>query len=76
MKGNSLIDPRSCLQPSNPSLNTSLSNLRTNKNSRERREHEVFKQLLQITPGLEERLMTGSEEEVLHICDLVCPIFS
>jgi len=39
--------------------------------SRERREHRVFRQLLQIVPGLEERLLSGSEAEILHIADLI-----
>jgi hypothetical protein len=38
---------------------------------RERREQNVFTSLLKMIPGLEERLMTGSEEEILHIADLV-----
>jgi hypothetical protein len=38
---------------------------------RERIEHRVFKQLLQMIPGLEERVLGGSEEEVIHIADLV-----
>ena len=39
---------------------------------RERREHRVFQQLLQIVPGLEDRIMEGSDKEVAHIADLVC----
>jgi hypothetical protein len=39
---------------------------------RERREHRVYKQLLQSIPGLEERLMNGSDEDVLHVSELVC----
>jgi hypothetical protein len=38
---------------------------------RERREHRVFRQMLQAIPGLEARLMGGSEEEVVFIADLV-----
>jgi hypothetical protein len=38
---------------------------------RERREHAVFKKLLQSVPGLEERLMVGSDEEIQHITDMV-----
>ena len=39
--------------------------------SRERREHRVFQQLLQMIPGLEDRLMSGSADDVVHIADLV-----
>lgn len=39
---------------------------------RERREYKVYRQLLQMVPGLEERLVSGSDEEVTHIGDLVC----
>jgi hypothetical protein len=38
---------------------------------RERREHRVFTKLLQMIPGLEERIMNSSEEEVGFIADLV-----
>jgi hypothetical protein len=38
---------------------------------RERREHRVFTKLLQMVPGLEERLMSSSEEEVVFIADMV-----
>jgi hypothetical protein len=38
---------------------------------RERREHGVFQKLLQMVPGLEERLLTGSEEETIFVADLV-----
>ena len=39
---------------------------------RERKEYRVFTKLLQIIPGLEERLMRSSEEEVVFIAELVC----
>lgn len=39
---------------------------------RERREHRVFQVLLQMIPGLEERLVEGSEENVIHVAELVC----
>jgi hypothetical protein len=39
--------------------------------TRERREHQIFTKLLQMVPGLEERIMGGSEEEVVFIADLV-----
>jgi mannose/fructose-specific phosphotransferase system component IIA len=38
---------------------------------RERREHRVFTKLLQMFPGMEERIMSSSEEEVTFIVDLV-----
>jgi len=43
---------------------------------REWREHRVFDQLLRMVPGLEERLQIGSDENVLHIAELVCPVDS
>jgi hypothetical protein len=39
--------------------------------TRQRREHRVFTLLLQMVPGLEERLVEGSEENVLHVAELV-----
>ena len=39
--------------------------------TRQRREHRVFMLLLQMVPGLEERLVEGSEENVLHVAELV-----
>ena len=41
---------------------------------REQREHRVFQALLRIVPGLEERLIEGSDEGVIHIAELVCTI--
>jgi hypothetical protein len=38
---------------------------------RDRNEHRIFKQLLQLVPGLQERLFAGNEEELVHIADLV-----
>ncbi|KAG1798572.1 uncharacterized protein HD556DRAFT_1306024 [Suillus plorans] len=38
---------------------------------RERREHHVFGQLLDSYPGLLERLKDGSEEEILHVGELI-----
>jgi hypothetical protein len=46
--------------------------LRNSRDYRERREHRVFTKLLQMVPGLEERLMNSSEEEVVFVADLVC----
>ncbi|KAG1849747.1 hypothetical protein F4604DRAFT_1593276 [Suillus subluteus] len=37
----------------------------------ERREHRVFEQLLNSYPGLLERLRDGSEEEILHVGELI-----
>jgi len=37
----------------------------------ERREYGVYRLLLQIIPGLEECLLNGSEEEIMHIADLI-----
>jgi hypothetical protein len=39
--------------------------------ARERREHRIFQALLQMIPGLEERLMEGSNEDVIHVAELV-----
>jgi hypothetical protein len=38
---------------------------------RERREHQVFKQLLQMIPGLEDRIMEGTNEYIKHTGELV-----
>jgi hypothetical protein len=38
---------------------------------RERREFEIYKQLLALSPKLEERLHNGSEQDVYHIASLV-----
>jgi hypothetical protein len=38
---------------------------------RELRERRVFKQLLVMIPGLEERLMDSSAEDIVHIGELV-----
>jgi hypothetical protein len=38
---------------------------------RERKEHRVFDLLLQMVPGLEGRLLNGSDEEVGHVAELV-----
>jgi hypothetical protein len=43
----------------------------SNRHGRERREHRVFQQLLRMVPGLEERIMEGSGEEIGHVADLV-----
>jgi hypothetical protein len=38
---------------------------------RDQREHRVYKQLLRMAPGLEERILTGSDEDVNHVVDMV-----
>jgi len=43
--------------------------------NRERREHRVFQLLLQMIPGLQERLMESSDEHVGHIAELVREYF-
>ena len=42
----------------------------------ERREHNAFQKLMRTIPGLEERLMEGSDENVIHIAELVCIRFA
>ncbi|KAG1791016.1 uncharacterized protein HD556DRAFT_1241238 [Suillus plorans] len=37
----------------------------------ERREHRVFEQLIESYPGLLEQLKNGSEEEILHVGELI-----
>jgi hypothetical protein len=39
---------------------------------RQRQEHQVFATLLQMIPGLEDRLMNSSEEGVVVVAELVC----
>lgn len=39
---------------------------------RQRREFRVFQSLLHLVPGLEERIMNQSEEEIVGIADLAC----
>ena len=41
---------------------------------RQRREHRVFTALLKAAPGLEERLMTGTEEDIHFISTMVSQI--
>jgi hypothetical protein len=40
--------------------------------ARERREHRVFRILLDMISGLEQRLVDGSEEDAVHVAGLVC----
>ncbi|KIJ05874.1 hypothetical protein PAXINDRAFT_20896 [Paxillus involutus ATCC 200175] len=37
----------------------------------ERKEYAVFRELLRMVPGMEARLMESSEEEVVHLADLI-----
>lgn len=37
----------------------------------ERREQDVFEQLLAIVPKLDERLLEASDEDLIHICSMV-----
>ena len=39
--------------------------------NREQREDRVFKLLIQIIPGIEDRLVEGADEDVVHIAELV-----
>lgn len=48
-----------------------FSDLTSYQQFRERREHKIFLALLQSVVGLEERLLTGSEEETGFIAELV-----
>ena len=43
---------------------------------RQVKEHSVFCELFQSVPGLENRLMTSSEEEVMVIADLLCGLLN
>ena len=40
----------------------------------ERREHRVFTALLQMVPGLEDRLTNGGGSDVVSIAEMVCLI--
>ncbi|EAU87300.2 hypothetical protein CC1G_12213 [Coprinopsis cinerea okayama7 len=37
----------------------------------ERREHGIYKALLNLSPGLEERLCTGSDEDIFHVAEMI-----
>jgi len=37
---------------------------------RQKYKHGVYKQLMNMIPGLKEHLLNGSEEEILHVADL------
>jgi hypothetical protein len=39
--------------------------------SEERREHKIFQILLQMVPGLEARLMEGSDQDTVHVAELI-----
>lgn len=38
---------------------------------RQLHEHRVFTSILQMIPGLEDRLLEGSNEDILHVGELV-----
>jgi glycogen synthase len=38
---------------------------------RQRREHRIFRSLLQMIPGLEERLIDGSDDEAVLVAEMV-----
>jgi len=40
---------------------------------RQRREYRVFETLLQTVPGLEDRLLTGADDGVIHVAEMVSP---
>ena len=41
---------------------------------RQRREHCVFQQLLQMVPGLEERIMSGNDGQIMEVAEHVCQV--
>ena len=45
-------------------------------NTRERREYKVFQELLHTVPGLEARIMEGSDENTCHMAELVRAIYN
>jgi hypothetical protein len=49
-----------------------LHSILSNTHPREQQECMVFQALLQVVPGLEDCLMMGSDEDIIHIADLVC----
>lgn len=38
-------------------------------------EHRVYQQLLALSPGLEERLCTGSDQDIFYVAEMVCGFF-
>jgi hypothetical protein len=40
-------------------------------NRRERREHDIYRQLLQLSPSLEEKLCNGTEDDIFQAAELV-----
>jgi hypothetical protein len=49
----------------------SQSSIVTYATRRQRREYRVYRHLLEMVPGLEARLLEGSEEEMMHVADMV-----
>ena len=41
---------------------------------RQRREHHVFQQLLQMVPGLEEHIMSGNDGQIMEVAEHVCQV--
>ncbi|KAH6904737.1 hypothetical protein BKA70DRAFT_1109017 [Coprinopsis sp. MPI-PUGE-AT-0042] len=39
--------------------------------SSEMREHKIYEQLLGLSPGMEERLCNGSEQDIFHVAELI-----
>lgn len=39
--------------------------------SSDKRDHEIYKQMLSLSPGLEERLNNGTEQEIFYIAEMV-----
>ena len=37
----------------------------------EAKEHEIYLQLLSLSPDLEERLFSGSDQEIFYVADMV-----
>jgi hypothetical protein len=60
-----------CLHQSNQGILFQYFLLLTTHTCRQRREHRIFKVLLQMVPNLEARLMEGSEDDVVCIAEMV-----
>jgi len=48
----------------------------SSRNYRQRREHAVFCLLVQMVPGLEDRLIEGFEEDIMSIAVMVSRSFA
>jgi hypothetical protein len=68
------ITPTKISQPSK--ITTSVIHIElTRANDRQRHEYEVFKELLKSIPGLEERILAGSDNEIRVVADLASDSF-